>query len=94
MAVLRRHRWPGNVRELENVIERALVLGAGTVITLEDLPDGLREQPLIEREPRRQASAWPTSSANTSIGPFAPLPATRPRPRECSASIERRSTGS
>jgi transcriptional regulator of acetoin/glycerol metabolism len=45
MAVLRRHRWPGNVRELENVIERALVLGAGTVIQLEDLPDGLREQP-------------------------------------------------
>ena len=46
LAVLRQHRWPGNVRELENVIERALVLGAGTVITLEDLPNGLREQPV------------------------------------------------
>jgi DNA-binding NtrC family response regulator len=45
MAVLRRHTWPGNVRELENVIERALVLGAGPVITLEDLPDGLRGRP-------------------------------------------------
>ena len=51
LAVLRRHRWPGNVRELENVIERALVLGAGTVITLEDLPDGLREQPLTNASP-------------------------------------------
>ncbi len=45
MAVLRRHRWPGNVRELENVLERALVLGAGTVIEPVDLPDSLREKP-------------------------------------------------
>ena len=43
MSVVRRHTWPGNVRELENVIERALVLGAGTVINLEDLPESLRE---------------------------------------------------
>jgi transcriptional regulator with PAS, ATPase and Fis domain len=45
MAVLRLHTWPGNVRELQNVIERALVLGTGTVIGLEDLPDSLREKP-------------------------------------------------
>jgi len=31
--------WPGNVRELANVIERAIVLGSGTDIALEDLPD-------------------------------------------------------
>ncbi|MGH7845765.1 MAG: sigma-54-dependent transcriptional regulator [Candidatus Binatia bacterium] len=30
--------WPGNVRELGNVIERAVVLGEGPEITLEDLP--------------------------------------------------------
>jgi transcriptional regulator of acetoin/glycerol metabolism len=45
MAVIRRHTWPGNVRELQNVIERALVLGAGTIINLEDLPESLREPP-------------------------------------------------
>jgi DNA-binding NtrC family response regulator len=45
MAVLKRHTWPGNVREMENVIERALVLGTGKVINVEDLPDSLREQP-------------------------------------------------
>src|SRR5215510_10516218 len=43
MSVVRRHTWPGNVRELENVIERALVVGTGTVINLEDLPESLRE---------------------------------------------------
>ena len=30
--------WPGNVRELANVIERAVVLGNGPVLTIEDLP--------------------------------------------------------
>ena len=45
MAAIRRHLWPGNVRELENVIERALVLGAGSLVTLDDLPDSLKGQP-------------------------------------------------
>jgi two-component system, NtrC family, response regulator AtoC len=31
------YAWPGNVRELANVIERAVVLGQGPEITLEDL---------------------------------------------------------
>jgi len=30
--------WPGNVRELANVMERAVVLGQGPKITLQDLP--------------------------------------------------------
>jgi two-component system, NtrC family, response regulator AtoC len=32
------HTWPGNVRELENVIQRALVMAQGSVITKDDLP--------------------------------------------------------
>jgi len=43
MAAFRQYPWPGNVRELENVIERALVLGSGTAIALEDLPDRLTQ---------------------------------------------------
>ncbi|UCC71521.1 MAG: sigma-54-dependent Fis family transcriptional regulator [Gemmatimonadota bacterium] len=38
MAALEVYDWPGNVRELENVIERALVLARGAVITPADLP--------------------------------------------------------
>ncbi len=42
LEVLRRYRWPGNVRELRNVVERALVLGDGPVLELDDLPPELQ----------------------------------------------------
>jgi len=32
------YEWPGNVRELANVIERAVVLGQGPLVTVDDLP--------------------------------------------------------
>ncbi len=38
VAALQRYTWPGNVRELQNVIERAVLLGKGPTIRLEDLP--------------------------------------------------------
>ena len=37
LEVLAAHSWPGNVRELENLVERAVVLGAGPVLGPEDL---------------------------------------------------------
>jgi len=37
-ASLVSYSWPGNVRELQNVIERAVVLSRGDVITLKELP--------------------------------------------------------
>lgn len=37
-ARLTAYEWPGNVRELANIIERAVVLGEGPEIALEDLP--------------------------------------------------------
>jgi two-component system response regulator AtoC/two-component system nitrogen regulation response regulator NtrX len=37
LARLVRHGWPGNVRELRNVIEQAVVLGAGVEIEESDL---------------------------------------------------------
>jgi DNA-binding NtrC family response regulator len=38
LEALMRYDWPGNVRELENVIHRAVVLAAGPVVMLRDVP--------------------------------------------------------
>ncbi len=37
IKALTEHFWPGNVRELQNVIERAVVLSKGRLITMQDL---------------------------------------------------------
>src|ERR1044072_8324311 len=42
MELLIKYDWPGNVRELENVMERAMILDEGGVITAEDLRDKIR----------------------------------------------------
>jgi Nif-specific regulatory protein len=56
---LRGYDWPGNVRELENVVERALVLGATDMIQPEDLPDSVLEA--------SAASGGPAGSFHASI---------------------------
>ncbi len=38
MEILEAYHWPGNIRELENLIERAIVLSKGSVISKESLP--------------------------------------------------------
>jgi Nif-specific regulatory protein len=43
MRLLQSYAWPGNIRELQNVIERAVVLSAGPVITDADLPAEMRQ---------------------------------------------------
>jgi DNA-binding NtrC family response regulator len=47
MTALKAYEWPGNVRELRNVIQRAVVVTSGPLITVEDLP------PAVFRPSRR-----------------------------------------
>ena len=42
MELLVNYDWPGNVRELENIIERAVILEEGDEITIDSLPDKIR----------------------------------------------------
>jgi len=39
MDVIMRHGWPGNVRELENLVERAVIMARGDMITPAEFPD-------------------------------------------------------
>ncbi len=41
MDILMRHEWPGNVRELENLVERAVILARGDVVTPDEFPAAL-----------------------------------------------------
>lgn len=42
LALLTAYMWQGNVRELENTIERAVALARGSLLTVEDLPEKIR----------------------------------------------------
>ena len=43
MEVLIAYNWPGNVRELNNVLERAINIGSGNVLTVDALPADMRK---------------------------------------------------
>ena len=52
-----RHRWPGNVRELENVIERAVTLARGPLVTPADLGLGIAAPGPVESASRPTLAA-------------------------------------
>jgi transcriptional regulator with PAS, ATPase and Fis domain len=43
MAILMDNFWPGNVRELNNVIERAINIATGEVLTVDAFPSEIRK---------------------------------------------------
>jgi DNA-binding NtrC family response regulator len=45
VAAMQRYAWPGNVRELQNVVERAVLLGRGPTVGVEDLAANIRATP-------------------------------------------------
>jgi len=51
------YAWPGNVRELANALERAIVLGSGDVLTIDDLPEELHEHSTVPLQPMLPAGA-------------------------------------
>jgi len=44
LTALEQYRFPGNVRELENIIERGMTLSNNEWITIDDLPNHLRDE--------------------------------------------------
>jgi formate hydrogenlyase transcriptional activator len=52
MDLLTQYRWPGNVRELQNIVERAVVLATGPVLTVDaellSISDDMQAPPALE----------------------------------------------
>ena len=51
MQSLQSYPWPGNVRELENLMQRLVILHRGKRITLNELPEKYRCEPLEPPQP-------------------------------------------
>lgn len=51
LALLQQHEWPGNVRELENMVEAAVVLSDGPLVTRAVLPVEVGGQQRVEDLP-------------------------------------------
>src|SRR5262249_15598738 len=45
LVALKTYPWPGNIRELENVLERAVVVADGSVVTPQELPPEIAGTP-------------------------------------------------
>jgi sigma-54 dependent transcriptional regulator len=73
---LQRHGWPGNIRELENVIQRALIGAAGSVIGASALSFGWRTQ----RGVQAAAAPKPDVTAALTASMLNVLEADVPRP--------------
>ena len=51
IELLSSQRWPGNVRQLRNVIERALIVTRGPLISTADLPEEIKPAPAVRSSP-------------------------------------------
>ena len=43
LDALVQYDWPGNIRELKNIVERMIVLSSGEMLTLEQIPEDIRQ---------------------------------------------------
>jgi formate hydrogenlyase transcriptional activator len=67
MDALRRYQWPGNIRELQNMVERAVIISTGPVLSLDvadlRLPPALSSQ---QKTPQVKALAAAAAAASHS----------------------------
>jgi DNA-binding NtrC family response regulator len=62
LAVLQNYEWPGNVRQLEWAMERAVLLGEGDEVRVEDLPAEVFQEKYEARESATAPSAPPMAA--------------------------------
>ncbi len=84
LEALKARAWPGNARELRNVIERAVIVSAGPLITIADLPaEGALPPPPVQtalapRTPETSGTMHAEPAAPATDDPAAGLPVGQP----------------
>jgi len=84
LEALKARAWPGNARELRNVIERAVIVSAGPLITIADLPaEGALPPPPVQtalapRTPETSGTIHAEPAAPATDDPAAGLPVGQP----------------
>src|SRR5687767_5047120 len=66
MEALQRYRWRGNIRELRNAVERMMIMTAGDVVRVEDLPPDIRGDAAARITGPDAPSATPTAAGAAS----------------------------
>src|SRR5258706_8612149 len=62
IETMKRYRWRGNIRELRNTVERLIIMSAGDVIDVPDLPDVIRSEKGAVRPPPAAAAPGAASA--------------------------------
>jgi transcriptional regulator with PAS, ATPase and Fis domain len=70
LARLKAYAWPGNVRELKNAVERAVVIAASDMISMDDLPE--RVLASLARSGPTPPPIPPSPPVATDAGPVPP----------------------
>src|SRR5215472_9549724 len=70
MDVLQRYRWKGNIRELRNTVERLIIMSAGDMIDVADLPETVRSTSPVSVAPVGMSppKIEPDSADRTKVG--------------------------
>jgi DNA-binding NtrC family response regulator len=67
LELLRSLQWPGNVRQLRNVIERAVIVTRGPMISIVDLPEEIKPRRPAEPASHRQSEVKPENGSHSTL---------------------------
>src|SRR5580765_7559370 len=68
MEAMKRYRWRGNIRELRNTVERLIIMSAGDVIDVPDLPESVKSDKAPALRPVAAAAPAPATPAGADAG--------------------------
>ena len=75
LELLKSQRWPGNVRQLRNVIERALIVTRGPMISTADLPEEIKPAQAGQNAPNLpEETIKPQPAGNVAVSSGAAAP--------------------